>query len=125
MDCGRERPDEGSEAVGEVTVGGIGIRREPACEDGCFVCLLGEGRGRSEGIDDSGVRMGSGEDDRGLLVTGGGFIVDPDAGMITELLLFGAGAAVGPFAFSRPPPHKSTSSWTELCLPLLFVLLLR
>lgn len=125
IDCGRERPIGGSEAVGEVAGGGIGRRREPGCEDGCFVCLLGEGRGRSKGIEGSEAVTSCGEDERDLFVTGGGFIVDPEVDKIIELLLFGAVAVVGLLAFSRPPPHKSTSSCTELCLPLLFVLRLR
>ena len=125
MDCGRERPVDGSVAAEVVAGGGIGPRREPAWEDGCFVCLVGEGSGLSEGIDGSGVLPGCGDDDRGLFVTGGGFIVAPDAGKITELLLLGAVAVVGLFAFSRPPPHKSTRSCTELCLPLLLVRRLR
>ena len=63
--------------------------------------------------------MGCGEAALGLFANGGGFIVA--AGIITELLLLGAGS-VGLFApLSNPPPQRSTRSCTELWRPLLLV----
>ena len=101
IDAGRERPVANSGDVGEVA-------EEPPGR------VEGEGAGFVLLGDDG--RIGCGEDDLGLVVSGGGFIVV--AGTMTELLLVGAVGSVGLFAL---PPHRSTMSCTELCRLLLFV----